>query len=367
MSHRNKDYYEILGVPRNATKEEIKRAYRRLALKYHPDRNKSKDAEEKFKEISEAYAVLSDDEKRRVYDMYGINGVRGRYTPEDIFGSVNFQDLFREFFGDFGFESFEDIFSSIFGGGFRPRRDRYPREDIVLDMNIELEDVAFGKETDLEIKLYETCSHCNGSGAEPGSKIEKCPKCGGTGKVQHVQRMGFTQFIQIVPCVKCGGSGKYITKKCKVCKGEGRVKKVKKIQVKIPAGIEDGQILRLKGLGHAGRQGSKTSDIYVRVHIKPHKYFKRDGNNIWYEQKINIVQAALGAEIYVPTLYGTEKIKIPPGTQPGDVIKLRGKGLPRLNGWGKGDEFIKISVEVPRKLTNRQKELLREFAKDLKS
>ncbi|MEM3400025.1 MAG: molecular chaperone DnaJ [Candidatus Micrarchaeia archaeon] len=349
-----RDYYEILGVDRNATLDEIKKAYRELALKYHPDRNKSPEAEEKFKEISRAYAVLSDPEKRREYDRFGRAGFDSRYTTEDIFRNVDFEDIFR----DFGFGGF-DPFRYFFGDFFSDMGRDYERgRDIAYDLEITLEEAAQGVEKTIEIFRSDVCGGCGGSGAKGGER-ERCQKCGGSGKIKHERRIGFGSFITVTTCNACGGRGTVAREKCENCKGAGFVKKSERIKVRIPAGIEDGARLKIAGKGEYGRDG--YGNLYVVVHIKEHKIFERDGDDIYVEKKITFGQAALGDEIEVPTLDGKAKLKIPPGTQTHTLFRLAGKGMPRLNGRGRGDELVRVIVETPRNLTEEQKELLRKF------
>ena len=347
-------------MSRNATKEEIKNAYRKLAFKYHPDRNKAPEAEEKFKEISEAYAVLSDDEKRRQYDMFGHAGIGARYTPEDLFRGVNFDEIFR----DFGFGGF-DIFDAFFG---RRRARRYgPRRgaDLRYDMEITLEDVASGLDREIELPRRETCDFCNGSGAAPGTAPKKCPQCNGTGQIQHTRSTGFAHFVQITTCNACGGKGTIIESPCKSCRGTRMVTRTRKIRVKIPKGIDNGSRLRLSGQGEAGERGGSLGDLYVVVHVKPHKIFQRNNSDILCEVPIGFAQAALGAEIDVPTLDGKARLKIPEGTQTHTVFRLRGKGLPRLHGYGRGSELVRVIIRTPKRLTSKQRQLLAELAKEM--
>jgi molecular chaperone DnaJ len=364
-----RDYYEVLGIAKNAAKEEIKQAYRKLALKYHPDRNKSTEAEEKFKEVSEAYAVLSDDEKRRIYDAYGHEGLAGRYTQEDIFrgAGFNFEEIFKDMgfdltFGSGGFGSIFDAFFGSPGFGFSRRRKG---DDIVFDATITLEDVLHGKQLELEVPRMGKCESCNGSGALPGTKARVCSICNGEGQVKHVlEQSKFRTFVTVEPCRTCQGKGTVIEKPCNVCRGEGQVRKPKKLKVNIPRGIEDGTALRMSGEGES-MEGGQSGDLYIRIHVKPHQLFKRSNSNILYDLKINIVQAALGTEVEVPTLEGYEKLRVPAGTQPNTILTVRGRGLPRSNGHGRGDELVRINVNVPEKLNERQKALLRELEKDL--
>jgi molecular chaperone DnaJ len=354
-----KDYYEILGVPRNATKEQIREAYRRLAMLYHPDRNKSPEAEEKFKEISEAYAVLSDDEKRRQYDMLGQVGFQQQYTPEDIFRGTDFESIFRDL--GFGFD-FDNLFDFFFGReGFR--RENVGR-DLYYELQITLEEAAKGVEKEIEVYRSEVCDTCHGSGASPGTAPKTCSLCRGTGQVQKVQSSGFARFVQITTCPACKGRGTVIETPCKECKGTGVTKRRRKIIVKVPQGIDEGYRLRLEGQGDIPPNGGRPGDLYVGIKIVPHKYFKRDGDNIFYRLEISFPEAALGTEVTIPTLDGSTVIRIPPGTQPGETIRLHGKGMPRLDRGGRGDLIVEVNVSVPKRLTPRQRELIQELAKE---
>ncbi len=356
-----RDYYEVLGVSKGSSKDEIKDAYRKLALQYHPDRNKSPDAEEKFKEISEAYAVLSDDEKRRQYDMLGHAGFDQRYTTEDIFRGADFESIFRDL--GFGFD-LGDLFGSFFGGrGFREERIRRGR-DIGYDVEITLEEAARGAEKEIEIPRVEKCDVCGGTGASPGTSPKTCPRCGGTGQLQDAQRNRFSVFVRVTPCPTCRGKGVIIDSPCRTCRGTGRVRRERTISVKIPPGIDEGQQIRLQGEGEASPDEGSTGDLYILVHLAPHRYFERDGDDLLYRLVVGFPQAALGAEVEVPTLEGNASMRIPSGTQPGDVIKLRGRGVPRLRDYGKGDLLVRVYVTVPEKLTQRQRALLEELAKE---
>jgi len=351
-----RDYYEILGVDRNATKEEIKKAYRRLSKKYHPDLNKEEGAAEKFKEITEAYEVLSDDEKRRRYDQYG------HADPSQGQGFAGFGD---EVFGGFGgFGGFEDIFDAFFGGSTRRSGRNAPRKgaDLQYTMTITFEEAVFGKETDIEIPREEDCLHCHGTGAKPGTRPDTCPYCHGTGQITSEQATPFGRIVNRRVCYHCNGTGQIIREKCATCHGTGRVKRRKKIHVKIPAGIDDGQQLRVAGQGERGVNGGPPGDLYIVFHVEPHEFFERRGNDIYCEMPITFVQAALGDEIEVPTLYGKVKIKIPPGTQSHTKFRLRGKGVPNVRGGGVGDQHVIVKIITPKKLTEKQKQLLREFA-----
>jgi len=350
-----KDYYEVLGVQKGATKEQIKDAYRKLALQFHPDRNKAPEAEARFKEISEAYAVLSDDEKRRQYDNFGREGVYQRYSQEDIFRGVDFGEFFR----GGGFGGFDDIFSQFFGGGVGRQARR--GEDLTYHLQVNMEDLVQDANREIDIPRDEVCPACGGSGAKPGTSPHRCGTCGGTGQVQKVQSAGFARLVRITACGKCGGRGYIIDDPCKECRSKGTVEKTRKIRIMIPAGVEDGHTLRLRGEGNVGESGVPPGDLYVVVNVIPHRVFARQESDIYMETRVGVVQAMLGTELSVPTLYGDVKLSVPGGTQPGTVFKIKGRGLPRYGGWGKGDEYVKVNVEVPRSLTGQQKELLRRF------
>ncbi|MGD6804135.1 molecular chaperone DnaJ [Rossellomorea vietnamensis] len=350
MSKR--DYYEVLGVENGASKDEIKKAYRKLSKKYHPDINKEADANEKFKEISEAYEVLSDEQKRAQYDRFGHT------DPNQGFGGG----------GDFGggFGGFEDIFNTFFGGGGGGRRrdPNAPRAgaDLQYTMSVTFEEAAFGKETDIEIPKEEECDTCDGSGAKPGTKPETCKHCQGTGQLNVEQNTPFGRIVNRRVCHHCHGTGKFIKEKCNTCGGNGKVQKRRKIHVKIPAGIDEGQQLRVSGQGEPGVNGGPPGDLYVVFHVRSHEFFERDGDDIYCEMPITFVQSAMGDEIEVPTLHGKVKLKVPAGTQTGTKFRLRGKGVPNVRGYGTGDQHIRVKVVTPTKLTDKQKELLREFA-----
>ncbi len=349
-----KDFYDVLGVNRDASDDDIKKAYRKLAMKYHPDRNPdSKDAEEKFKEAKEAYEILSDAQKRAAYDQYGHAGV----DPQAGFGGAGGQ----QGFGGFG-DAFADIFGDIFGGGARAgggggRNAVYRGSDLRYNLEITLEEAARGCEKQIRIPTMEECSHCHGSGAKPGTEPKTCPTCGGAGQVRMQQ--GFFSIQQT--CPTCHGSGKQITDPCNVCRGAGRVKSQKTLNVKIPAGVDDGDRIRLSGEGEPGTNGGPAGDLYVVTHIKPHAVFERDGMDLHCEMPISFATAALGGEIEIPTLDGAAKLRIPAETQSGQVFRLRGKGIKALRASQHGDLMCHVQVETPVKLTDRQKELLREF------
>ncbi|MFH0896685.1 MAG: molecular chaperone DnaJ [Candidatus Bathyarchaeota archaeon] len=357
------DYYEVLGVSKDTQKEDIKNAYRKLALQYHPDRNKSPDAEEKFKEISEAYAVLSDDEKRKQYDAYGHEGIGEKYSPEDIFRGADFGDVFRD--SGVGFGGFDDIFDMFLGRQRRWQNGPQKGTDLGYNLEITLEDVAAGLENEIYIPRMERCEVCKGNGAAAGTAPQRCSRCNGTGQVQRATSTGFGQFIQIETCNICSGRGIIIDSPCKNCQGTGLVSRNRKILVKIPPGIEDGSRMRLVGEGEAGARGGPSGDLYIVIHVKPHETFRRRDSDIQYETTVGLVQASLGTEIDVPTLGGKARLNIPAGTQTNTVFKLKGRGLPRLNGFGHGDELVRVVVRTPTKLTSRQRELLMELSKEL--
>ena len=353
-----RDYYKVLGVSKTAPKDEIKDSYRKLAMQYHPDRNKSPDAEEKFKEISEAYAVLSDDEKRRQYDTLGHAGFDQRYTREDIFRGADFESIFR----DLGSGSnFGDIFSFLFGRGDVEERMTRGR-DLGYELDITLEEAARGVEKEIEVPRTEKCQVCNGTGASPGTSPKVCTRCGGNGQVQNVRRNGFSMYVQVVACPSCKGRGLIIESPCRECRGTGLTRRKRTITIKVPSGIDDGFQLRLRGEGDMPPEGETPGDLYALIHVTPHPYFRREGDDLLYHLIIGYPQAALGAEVPVPTLEGNVNLKIRPGTQPGEIFKLKGKGMPRFRGFGKGNLLVRINVSVPEKLTQRQKSLLEELS-----
>jgi len=361
-----RDYYEILGVKKSASLDEIKKAYRELALRFHPDRvphEQKKEAEEKFKEISEAYAVLSDSQKRALYDQYGHSGIDQRYTYEDIFKGADFSSIF-EGLSDFGFggslfeEVFGDFGSDIFGtrGGRRSRRGSRGR-DIEYSLSISLEDAYSGKEVTIQVPRYEVCEVCSGSGAKPGTKKTTCPQCKGRGQV--IMSSGFFQLAQT--CNRCQGQGTIITTACANCSGQGRVKVTRKLQVKIPPGVDTSSSLRIRGEGEAGIDSK--GNLYIIIEVKEHPIFHRQDSDVYTEINISMVKACLGTEVEVPTLNGKVVMKIPSGTQSGRVFRIKDRGMPQLRGYGKGDELVKVNVTIPTNLTARQKSLLEEFAR----
>ncbi|HHW92805.1 MAG TPA: molecular chaperone DnaJ, partial [Firmicutes bacterium] len=356
----SKDYYEILGVSRDATQDDIKKAYRKLARKYHPDVNQNDPkAEEKFKEIKEAYDVLSDQQKRAQYDQFG----------HAAFENGGYQAGPQGFGGFGGFGGFDDIFDMFFGQGFggAGRGRNQPRQgpDLRYDLEITLEEAATGVERDLEVVRTEICPDCNGSGAEPGTHPTTCNVCGGTGQIKQVRQTVLGQMVNITTCHACGGSGQIVTTPCSKCRGRGKIRRTRKIHVSVPPGVDTGSRLRINGEGEAGSHGRPPGDLYVYITIKPHAFFTRQGVDILYEAPLSFTQAALGAEIEVPTLHGKAKLTVPAGTQPGTRFRLRGKGLPHLRRGGRGDQLVKVAVKIPTRLTAKQRKLLEEFAETL--
>lgn len=342
-----RDYYEVLGVSKSASKEEIKKAYRTLSKKFHPDINKDADASEKFQEVKDAYEVLSDEQKRAQYDQFG------HQDPNQGFGGG----------GADGF-GFDDIFSTFFGGGGRRRDPNAPRkgDDLQYSMTIDFMDAVFGKETEVEIPKDETCGTCDGSGAKPGTKKKTCPYCEGSGQTNVTQDTPFGRMVNRRTCQHCEGSGQIIEEKCTTCRGQGKVRKVNKIKVTIPPGVDDGQQLRVTGQGGPGFNGGPAGDLYVVFRVKPHKQFQREGDDIYLEISITYPQAALGDDIEVPTISGKVKLKIPAGTQSGARFRLKGKGVKNVHGYGTGDQHIIVRIKTQTKLSEKQKQLLREFA-----
>ena len=366
-----RDYYEVLGVQKNSSKEEIKNAYRKLALQYHPDRNKDPGAEEKFKELSEAYAVLSDDEKRKRYDMYGHVGAdeafRGSEANfEEIFRDVGFggiRDIFDQIFGRRGGFFGEDIFNFGFGGGGGGRRRG---RDIMYDMELTIEDVLRGKKEEVELERFDRCKECGGSGAAPGTKLRKCTVCDGQGQTKRVYSQNrFSTIVTMEPCRTCQGQGQIIDRPCNNCSGSGRAKQVKKIKLEIPPGVDDGMAFQLRGEGEMSEAGI-AGDLIVRLHIKPHPTFERlEDGHLLYNLDVKFTDLALGTDIRIPTIEGSEKIKVPQGTPSNAILKVKGKGLPRYGSTGRGDLHVRINVKVPTNLTDRQKTLLKELHKEL--
>ncbi|KRM89650.1 molecular chaperone DnaJ [Liquorilactobacillus vini] len=350
----NKDPYEVLGVSRDASAAEIKKAYRRLSKKYHPDLNKEPGAEQKFKEINEAYEILSDPQKKAQFDQFGSTGTNAGQG----FGGFQGGD-----FGDFS-GGFEDIFSSFFGGGNTGRSRNQPRQghDLQYNMTLTFEEAIFGKKTDIQYTREALCKTCKGTGAKPGTHPETCQKCHGSGMVREAQNTPLGRIIREAECNVCGGTGKVIREKCQDCQGTGHVKERHEVEVSIPAGIEDGNQMRLQNQGEAGFNGGPYGDLYIVFRVKPSKIFKRDGTKIFFTQPISFVQAALGDEVLVKTVHGDVKLKIPAGTQTGATFRLRGKGAPHLRTQEMGDEEVTVKVMTPKKLNSRQKEALKAFA-----
>lgn len=347
-----RDYYEVLGVEKNASEDEIKKAFRKLARQYHPDVNPGdKNAEEKFKEINEANEVLSDPDKRQRYDQFGHAGTDpGGYGGFGGFGQS----------ADFG--GFGDIFDMFFGGSERRSNGPQQGSDLRMDLQLTFEEAAFGIEKDIELPRLENCSACRGTGAKAGTQPARCKKCQGTGQVRVTQKTPLGHFQTIKTCPECNGTGQIITAPCPECSGRGKVRKTRKLHIKIPAGVDNGSRIRLSGEGEAGTKGGPSGDLYVYLGVSSHKIFERDGEDILMEMPITFVQAALGDEIKVPTLQGYATLKIPEGTQTHTVFRLRGQGIPRLRGVGRGDQHVKIVVVTPNKLNEEQRKILREFS-----
>jgi molecular chaperone DnaJ len=345
MSTTQRDYYEILGVERGATDSEIKKAFRRLARDVHPDVSDAPDAETRFREAAEAYEVLSKTETRELYDRYGHAGLRsGGFQPGHFdFGTLS--DLFSAFFGD-----------DLFGAAGRARGS-----DVIAGVEIELGEAATGVTREVTFELAVTCEHCSGGGAEPGTPVSTCPTCGGAGRVQQVSRSVFGEFVRAQGCPTCRGAGRIVEERCGECDGSGRVVEERTLEVAIPAGIHDGQRIRLTGEGHAGALGGRSGDVYVQVHVRSDERFVREGNDVYCTVDLTITQAALGTRVQVPTLDGELELEFPPGTQPGEIRVLAGRGMPVLQGFGRGDERVLVNVTVPRQLDDEQRGLLEEF------
>jgi len=349
-----RDYYEVLGVPRNASDEEIKRAFRKLAFQYHPDHNRESGAEDKFKEINEAYQVLSDPEKRSSYDRYGRVDIKG-----------------LEGFPDFGFGGLGDIFESFFGGfgetpfGRTAQRTPQKGDSLRTHLTLSFEEAVFGCQKEIEIQHIELCPSCHGIGSQPGTNPQTCPECRGAGQVRKVQQSIFGRFSHITTCPRCKGSGTIITNPCTQCHGRGKIKVKRKLIIDIPAGVDDGYQTQLRGEGNAGLYGGAPGDLYIDLLVRPHKLFHRDGIDILCELPINFAQAALGDEIEVPSLDGKTSLRIPPSTQNGKTLRLKGKGVPQLNGKGKGDLLVKVVIVTPQHLNGKQRQLFQELAKTL--
>jgi len=351
-----RDYYEVLGVSKQATSDDIKKAYRKLAKKYHPDMNPGdKEAEAKFKEVNEAYEVLSDDQKRSAYDRYGHSAFDGTggagFSGFDGFGFGGLDDLFESFMGGFGRRS-----------GRNRRNEPIRGKDLHYALEISFEEAAFGVTKEIPVSRLQTCNTWSGTGAKPGTSEETCKRCQGTGQIRYSQATPFGQFVNVKTCDACRGEGKIITHPCESCNGKGRISKNQRISLNIPAGISEGQTISLSGEGDSGLRGGPAGDLYITIHIKPHEIFTREGYDVICDVPISFTQAALGAEIEIPTIDGIMKYRIPEGTQTSTVFKIKGKGIKRFRSESRGDQYVRVHVEVPVKLSQKQKELLRQFA-----
>lgn len=345
-----RDYYEVLGISRGSGADEIKKAYRGLARQYHPDINQSPDAEDRFKEINEAYEILSNPEKRAAYDRFGHAGVQSAGAGASGFGGFGgIGDIFEEFFGSMS--------------GMRTERTRGPMRgtDLRADLSITFDEAVFGVEKEIEISRTESCPHCGGSGAEPGTSPIVCSQCHGTGEVRQVQQSFLGSFVNIGPCPQCSGTGETITTPCSKCFGKKKTRVTSKLKVKIPPGVDSGTRIRLAGEGDVGGRGGPRGNLYVFINVEPHAFFKRQGDDVILEMSINVAQAALGEDIPIPTLEGEEKLRIPPGTQPGHIIRLRGRGVPHLRQTGRGSLIVVVQVAVPTRLDHEQKELFQKL------
>ena len=357
-----RDYYEILRINRNATKDEIKKAYRKLAMQYHPDRNPDdKEAEEKFKEAAEAYEILSHDDKRNNYDRFGHEGVRGSTFGSEGFSSVN--DIFSHFSDIFGGSS---IFDEFFGGSQRGRTRRRgsgtPGSDMRVTLKLTLEEIATGISKKIKIKKQVKCNDCNGTGAQAGTSLKTCPVCNGAGEVKTVSRSVFGQFVNITACHNCNGEGQVVDSPCRKCSGDGRVQDETTINIEVPAGVQDGNYMTLRGEGNSGKRGGQSGDIIVVFQELPHDNFIRENDDIIYNLFVTFPQAALGAEVEVPTLTGKAMLKVDPGTQPGKMLKMKGKGIRHLNYSGSGDQIVRINVAIPQKLNSKEKEIIKKLS-----
>ena len=357
-----RDYYEVLGVDRNATKDDLKKAYRKLAMQYHPDRNPdNKEAEEKFKEAAEAYEILSDDDKKARYDRFGHEGVRGSGFGSQGFSDIN--DIFSHFSDIFGGAS---IFDDFFGGGQRRTRSRGARgvagSDLKVTLKLTLEEIAEGTTKKIKIKKQVKCDECKGSGAEAGTSTKTCPVCQGTGEIKTISRSVFGQFVNITTCNNCNGEGSVVDTPCKKCLGDGRIQDDSFLNINVPAGVHEGSYMTMRNEGHSGKRGGPSGDVIVIFQEAPHEYFVREGDDIVFDLHLNFPEAAMGAEVEIPTLNGKAVLKIDPGTQPGKLLKMKHKGIKHLNHTGSGDQIVRINVDVPRKLNSKEKELLKELS-----
>lgn len=346
----NKNFYDVLGIQKGASDDEIKKAYRKLAMQYHPDRNQgNKEAEEKFKDINEAYQVLSDPQKKAQYDQFGTTDFSGAGGA----GGFDFS----------GMGGFEDIFDSFFGGFSSQRRKNGPERgaDLEYTVSLSFEEAVFGVEKEISVSKNENCETCNGTGAKPGTSPKTCDKCGGTGQVRYQRSTPLGSFVTTSTCDKCGGKGNIVESPCTSCHGKGTIRKNKKIKIKVPAGVDTGNVLPLRGQGEPGKNGGPSGDLYVNIRVAPHQVFTRKGFDISIEEHISFGKAALGTEIKVPTIDGDVKYKVPEGTQPGTIFRLKGKGVPKVNGHGRGDQYVKLIVDVPKNLDDKQREALIAF------
>ena len=363
MAAEKRDYYEVLGVNKSASEDEIKKAYKKMARKYHPDLNPdNKEAEEKFKEVNEAYEVLSDANKKARYDQFGFAGVDPNYGAGAGGGAYDA--------GGFDFGDLGDIFGSFFGGGFNAAQRRNPNapqrgESIRLSVTISFEEAAFGCEKEVSVDRYETCAVCHGSGCADGTSPEVCPDCHGSGQVQVRRQTPMGVFATTSPCGRCGGKGRIIKTPCTACRGSGLERKRRTIQAKIPAGIDNGQTISIRGQGHAGKNGGPSGDLLITITVRPHELFRREGTSVLCEAPITFAQAVLGAELEIPTIDGKVKYDLPEGTQSGTTFRLKGKGIPELNGRGRGDQYVTVYIETPRNLNREQKEALKKFAESV--
>ena len=362
MAEQKRDYYEVLGVSKGASEDEIKKAYKKLARKYHPDLNPdNKEAEEKFKEVNEAYEILSDPNKKARYDQFGFAGVDPNYGAGGAGGGFD---------GGFDFGDLGDIFGSFFGGGFGGGRRTNPNapqrgESIRLSLAIRFEEAAFGCEKEVSVDRMEQCGTCHGNGCAAGTTPEVCPDCHGTGQVQVRRQTPMGVFATSSPCGRCGGKGKIIHQPCPDCRGSGAVRRRKTIQVSIPAGIDNGQTISVRGQGSAGKNGGPAGDLLVTITVRPHELFRREGTSVLCDAPITFAQAVLGAELEIPTIDGKVKYDLPEGTQSGTTFRLKGKGIPAINGRGRGDQYVTVYIETPRNLNREQKEALKKFAESV--
>ncbi len=362
MAEQKRDYYEVLGVSKGASEDEIKKAYKKLARKYHPDLNPdNKEAEEKFKEVNEAYEILSDPNKKARYDQFGFAGVDPHYDAGGAGGGFD---------GGFDFGDLGDIFGSFFGGGFGGGRRTNPNapqrgESIRLSLAISFEEAAFGCEKEVSVDRMEQCGTCHGNGCAAGTTPEVCPDCHGTGQVQVRRQTPMGVFATSSPCGRCGGKGKIIHQPCPDCRGSGAVRRRKTIQVSIPAGIDNGQTISVRGQGSAGKNGGPAGDLLVTITVRPHELFRREGTSVLCDAPITFAQAVLGAELEIPTIDGKVKYDLPEGTQSGTTFRLKGKGIPAINGRGRGDQYVTVYIETPRNLNREQKEALKKFAESV--